>query len=223
VIHVDPYPTPDGLVVSPNATAFGSNPAATPQELENGLFWGRYLLRTQLPNVGNINGVAVTGVNAASPPAYTKLAPGDLAFVQGSDPPGSSGMYVCVNRGTPAGSDAQWNSVEGSASFSNISLDTIHTGTAPLVIGAVWLVAGRVLHQESHALIGVQTTGTATMRLRRQSTGTLLAGAEWIRNATLGDQAMAADVTVANTDWYTIELLGDDPATVSLAYGLQLL
>jgi hypothetical protein len=209
-------PTSDGLTVAPNAPVVGVNPAASLQELQQTAFWGRYELLTQLPNVGAVDGVAVTGVNPANPPAYEKMRPGDIALV-------GTKVFWLISRGTPNASDATWSSTADHPAASTTSLNTIHTGDTPLVIGALWLVAGQILHQASHALIGVQTTGTATLRLRRQSTGVLLAGADWVRNATLGDQALAADVTVANTDWYTIELLGDDPATVSLAFGLQLL
>lgn len=107
-------PTPDGLTVAPNASGFGSNPAASPQELENLHFWGRYELATQLPNVGFVDGVVVVGVNAAADPAYSKLAPGDFCLVEGAAPPGTTKIYVCVDRGTLSGSDARWNELVSS-------------------------------------------------------------------------------------------------------------
>lgn len=115
-------PTPDGLAISPNAAAFGGNPAASPQELQVHHYWGRYGLTTQLPNIGFLDGVAVVGTNPASAPAYNKLAPGDLGFVEGAAPPSVSNMYVCVDRGTLAGNDARWVTL-GNAAFTQTIRD----------------------------------------------------------------------------------------------------
>lgn len=99
-------PTPDGLLVSPNAPGNVNNPAATPQELQSHHYWGRYSLITQLPNVGTVDGVAVIGVNPAAVPAYDKMAPGDLGYAQGTNR-----IYVLVDRGTVGGNDAVWESL----------------------------------------------------------------------------------------------------------------
>lgn len=99
-------PSPDGLTVSPNAPAAGTNPAASLQEMAVHGFWGRYELLTELPNVGAVDGFAVTGVNPANAPAYDKMRPGDIAYIQETN-----ALYWLVGRGTPAGNDATWSSV----------------------------------------------------------------------------------------------------------------
>lgn len=96
------------------------------------------------------------------------------------------------------------------------------TGTSPLVVGAVYLLSGQVLSTSSRALIGTGAGGTATLQLRRQTTAVLLSGASWAVTGGLASIALGSPVTVANTDWYTIELFGSAGGTVSLAYGLVL-
>lgn len=103
-------PTPDGLAVGPNAPGNVNNPAALAVELQVHHFWGRYNLITQLPNVGTVDGVAVVGANAASAPAYAKMAPGDLAFAQATNR-----LYVLIDRGTLAGNDAVWESTNATS------------------------------------------------------------------------------------------------------------
>lgn len=96
------------------------------------------------------------------------------------------------------------------------------TGTSPLAIGAVYLTSNWVLSVNSRALIGTAAGGTATLQLRRQGTGILLSGASWAVTGGLADISLGGTVTVAATDWYTIELLGGAGPTVALAYGLSL-
>jgi len=96
------------------------------------------------------------------------------------------------------------------------------TGTSPLVVGAVYLLSGQVLSTSSRALIGTGAGGTATLNLRRQTTAVLLSGASWAVTGAIASVVLGSPVTVANTDWYTIELSGSAGGTVSLAYGLVL-
>lgn len=128
-------PTPDGLAISPNAAAFGGNPAASPQELQSHHYWGRFQLTTQLPNVGFIDGVAVVGTNPASAPAYNKLAPGDLGFVEGAAAPSVSNLYVCVDRGTLGGNDARWLSLSNASTV----VQTIRDAHVMVVAQDSWL------------------------------------------------------------------------------------
>lgn len=97
-----------------------------------------------------------------------------------------------------------------------------HTGTSPLVIGAVYLLNGSSYGTASRAFIGTGAGGTATLQLRRQTTGVLLAGASWAVTGALADVALGSPFSVSNTDWYTIEIVGSGVSTVSLAYGLSL-
>jgi hypothetical protein len=95
-------------VVPPNAPATVNDPAASLQELQQTAFWGRFALTTQLPNVGNVNGAAIVGVNPASAPSYTAMRPGDLAYVSAT-----SSLYMLVTRGTIVGNDAEWTLLPG--------------------------------------------------------------------------------------------------------------
>lgn len=187
-----------------------------------GFFWGVYANAVTLPNAaGNMLSIAQFFLEA-----------GDVAYVTGVGP------YYCTSPGTAGGSDATWSSgigptgpvgpagpagATGPAGPANYSFQASNTGTAPLVIGAVYLTAAQVIAATSHALLGTGGGGTATMQLRRQGTGVLLAGASWSVVGALANVALAGAVVVAATDWYTIELLGSAADTVSLAYGLQVL
>jgi hypothetical protein len=110
----------------------------------------------------------------------------------------------------------------GGSSIKDLVLNATNTGTSPLVIGAVYLTNAVVYGTSSRALIGTSAGGTATLKLRRQSTGVLVTGASWAVTGALADVALGSPITVPATDWYTIELLGDAGGTVSLAYGLTL-
>jgi len=103
-----------------------------------------------------------------------------------------------------------------------LSLNGSHTGTSPLVIGAVYLTAGTIYGTSSGALLGTGAGGTATLQLRRQTTAVLFAGASWAVTGGLANVVLGSPATVPNTDWYTIELLGSAGGTISLAYGLRL-
>jgi hypothetical protein len=96
-------PSSNGLSVAPNAAATANDPAASPQEVQQPWFWGRWALNTQLPNVGTVDGSGVTGVNPAAAAAYDKMRPGDMALV-GTQP------YWLVTRGTVGGNNASWQS-----------------------------------------------------------------------------------------------------------------
>lgn len=96
------------------------------------------------------------------------------------------------------------------------------TGTSALVIGAVYLESGQILSTSSRALIGTAAGGMATLQLRRQTTAVLL-GVSWTVTGAIANAAMSGGpLTITNTDWYTIELVGGAAATISLAYGLVL-
>ncbi|MGL4255620.1 MAG: hypothetical protein ACRCSL_04745 [Microbacterium sp.] len=173
---------------------------------QNGRDWGNFNTLSALPNAS-----AWTGSST------TNLEQGDTAMWSGA---GVQRVF-CRNPGTPGSLNAVWGTGEDNLVFSAVS--PVGDGTAAVVAGAVYLHVGMVLRTSSRALLGTLAGGTATVRLRRQSTGVLLAGASWSSTGVgLADAALAADVTVADTDWYTIELVGDAPATEALAYGLRL-
>jgi len=97
------------------------------------------------------------------------------------------------------------------------------SGTTPVVEGAIYLRAGSYFLPQSNALVGTAAGGTGTVQLRRQGTGVLVAGASWAVTATgLADVALAAVFSIAVSDWYTVELVGDVGATVPIGYGLRL-
>ena len=97
-------------------------------------------------------------------------------------------------------------------------------GTAPVVVGAVYLESGRTVGATSNALVGTAAGGTGTIQLRRQGTG-VLAGMSWAYTGTgVSGVAITGGVGVAvpATDWYTIEIVGGAGATVAIGYGLRL-
>jgi hypothetical protein len=155
-------------------------------------------------------------------------AGGDLASSTYPNPVISKFQGFPVSIVAPAVNDVvTWNGaafvvapggVEGKELVFNVSV----VGVAPLVIGAVYLALNSVYGVASRALIGTTAGGTATLQLRRQTTGVLLPGASWAVTGALADVVSGAPFTVTATDWYTIELLGDAGPTISLAYGLRL-
>jgi len=170
-------------------------------------YWGDYSSIAECPNGPSYAGAAnrVSGV----------LTEGDTAWVLGLGP------VVCRDAGTPGGLDAIWGTGEDQLALRGVG-DGVD-GTAAVVLGAVYLVAGMTLMTTSRALVGTSAGGTGTVQLRRESTGVLLAGASWAYTGSgLSDQALAAAVTVANTDWYTIEMVGSAVGTIPLVYGLRL-
>ena len=103
-----------------------------------------------------------------------------------------------------------------------LAFNALHEGTSSLAIGAVWLTAGQVLSTDSRALIGTVAGGTATLRLRRHSDAALLTNAVWTVTGVEASVALSASATAPASDWYTLELSGDDVATISVAHGLHL-
>lgn len=87
-------PTSAGLASPPNAAGDFNNPPAEDQELQVHRFWGRYALETDLPN---------NGTNAATDPAYSQMAPGDVGYNQDD-----ACLYLLTDRGTLGGNDAVW-------------------------------------------------------------------------------------------------------------------
>lgn len=173
---------------------------------QNGRDWGNFNSLNTLPNAS-----AWAGLPTAN------LEQGDTAVWSGA---GIQRVF-CRNPGTVGSLDAVWGTGEDNFAFQ--ATTSGEDGTAAVVAGAVYLHVGMVLRTASRALLGTLGGGTATMRLRRQSTGVLLTGASWSSTGVgLADAALAADVTVADTDWYTIELVGDAVATIALGYGLRL-
>lgn len=96
------------------------------------------------------------------------------------------------------------------------------TGTGPEVVGAVYLTNGMTIDQTSRAYLGTSAGGTATLRVRRTGTGTLVGGFSWSVTGGLADTTLAGNVSITDSDWYTFELLGDAGGTVALAYGVRL-
>lgn len=103
----------------------------------------------------------------------------------------------------------------------SVALAATQTGTSPLTIGALYLPEGHLISAGSRALIGTVDGGTATLRLRSQSTAEVLV--IWERTGALADVALGTPVTVAVADWYALELVGDAEPSVSLAFGLHLI
>lgn len=166
-------------------------------------YWGVFAAAADLPNV--------TG----APTQKDTLEAGDQAYVTGS------GVYVCTS---PTLGSAVWSAVGGASVGTpmNLSFDGLVTGVDPTVIGAIYLLSGAIVLAASRALLGTVGGGTATLRVRRQSSGVLVAGFEWSVTGGIANAVLAGDVNIAADDWYTFELLGDDAPTVSAAYGAQL-
>jgi hypothetical protein len=178
--------------------------------------WGVFASLAACPN-GSATAVANNEVEGV-------LEVGDTAYITGSGP------CHCTSIGTyPSGGDAVW-ALTGTTTtppirfvFNELGLGTDAQGTTPVVIGAVYLENGVTILGKSNALLGTIAGGTGTVQLRRQGTGALLAGASWdYTGVGIGDDALAADVAIAATDWYTIELVGDALDTVAVCYGLTL-
>lgn len=165
-------------------------------------YWGTFAAAADLPNV--------TG----APTQKNTLEAGDQAYVTGS------GLYVCTS---PTLGSATWSAVgSGSGGPVNLSFDGLVTGVDPTVIGAIYLLNGATVLAASQALVGTVGGGTATLRVRRQSTGVLVAGFEWSVAGGLANATLAGNVSIVADDWYTFELLGNDDPVVSAAYGAQL-
>lgn len=103
----------------------------------------------------------------------------------------------------------------------SIALAATQTGNSPLTIGALYLPKGHLISVGSRALIGTVDGGTVTLRLRSQITAAVLA--IWERAGSLADVTLVTPATAPDTDWYSIEIVGDAESTVSLAFGLHLI
>jgi hypothetical protein len=165
-------------------------------------YWGVFATTADLPNV------------AASPTQKGTLEAGDQAYVTGS------GLYVCTTATLGA---AVWVLVGGGAGpFVDISLDAVVTGAGPEVVGAVYLFSGSVILAASRSLLGTLAGGTATLRVRRQSTGVLVAGFQWSVTGVITNAVLVGNVNIVADDWYTLELERDAGPTVAVCYGVQL-
>lgn len=174
---------------------------------QNGRDWGNYASLTACPN-----GSTWAGADTDS------LEAGDTAYVTGT------GRVHCTSAGTPGALDAVWVATGGATSRTiDLVFQGVCEGTAPVVVGAVYLLNGDSIDATSNALVGTAAGGTGTVQLRRQGTGALLGGASWAYTGTgVSNDALAASVSVVANDWYTIEVVGDAGATIALAYGLRL-
>lgn len=169
--------------------------------------WGNYATIAECPNAPSYAGASnkISGV----------LEVGDTAWVTGV------GRVFCRAPGTAGSLDAVWGTGEDQLPLRGVG-DGVD-GTAAVILGAVYLQAGMTLTTDSRAIVGTSAGGTGTVRLRRESTGVLLAGASWAyTGAGLSNVALGAAVAVANTDWYTVEMVGDAVGTIPLVYGLRL-
>lgn len=169
--------------------------------------WGNYSTIAECPNAASFAGSTnkISGV----------LEVGDTAWVTGV------GRVFCRSTGTPGALDAVWGT--GVDAFALRGVGDGVDGTAAVILGAVYLQAGMTLTTDSRALVGTTAGGTGTVQLRREGTGALLPGASWASTgAGLSSVALGAAVSVASTDWYTIEMVGDVVGTIPLVYGLRL-
>lgn len=87
-------PLPNGLTLAPDGAGDANNPPADDQELQQGRWWGRWTVATNLPNGTN---------NPATGPAYGAMRPGDEAFVESG-----ANLHKLGDRGTSGGGDAVW-------------------------------------------------------------------------------------------------------------------
>lgn len=90
----DRSPLPDGLTVAPNGAGDVNNPAASAQEMQVLRFWSRWTTPLFLPNAAS---------NTATGPAFARMRPGDVAFVEST-----ARNYTLTSRGTDGGGDATW-------------------------------------------------------------------------------------------------------------------
>lgn len=171
--------------------------------------WGNHASADVLPNA------------SASPYTAAQVTPleeGDTATVIGV------GQAQCMSPGTPGSNDAVWRITLASASiFVPVAATTIAgSSTSPVAYGAVYLAANTVVQASSRALVGVIGSGTATVQVRRQSTGVLVGGLSWSTISSLNNQSLGLAVTIAADDWYTFEIVSSADAALALVQGVEL-
>lgn len=185
--------------VTPNAQARNGHPRD----------WGNYASLTLLPNAAGWLG----GVLKATP-----LEEGDPAFVVGV------GRVYCVSAGTPGLFDAVWAVAGTSSVIVPVAASTLAgAGTSPVAYGAVYLRAGQTIQAVSRALVGAIGGGTATVQIRRQSTGVLVVGLVWATAAALNDQTLAGSVSIVADDWYTLEVVSDTLGAYAVVQGVEII
>jgi len=174
--------------------------------------WGNYASLAACPKA---SGTAVA-INLTS----GVLEVGDTAYITGTGP------CHCTSAGTAGVNDAVW-ALTGAASTPPIRIATsgstiASNGKDAVSVGAVWLTNGAVVLATSNALIGALVAGTATLQVRRQTTGALVAGLAWSTAGALNNQTLAGAVNIVADDWYVFEIVSDDAAGTALVLGVTL-
>lgn len=184
--------------VTPNAQARNGHPRD----------WGNYASLTALPNASAWAG----GVLLATP-----LEQGDTAFLIGT------GSVECTIAGTPGLLDAVWAVTGKTSIIMPVAASTLAgAGTSPVAYGAVYLTTGQTAQMTSRALVGAVGGGIASVQVRRQSTGALVAGFAWSTAAALNDQTLAAAVPIVASDWYVLEVVSDTVGAYALVQGVEI-
>lgn len=223
------------LAVLPNAASWagGTEPARPLEAGDTAYVTGTG--RVHCTSAGTPGGLNATWVATGAGGGITQLT-GDVTTALGSGPQAASVVRLqgrAVAAGAPTTNDvltwdgAQWIGTAPAAPVKrtiDLAFEGLCEGTAPVVVGAVYLESGRTVGASSNALVGTAAGGTGTLQLRRQGTG-VLAGISWAYTGTgLSGVALTGGVAVAvpATDWYTIELVGGAGATVALGYGIRI-
>jgi hypothetical protein len=175
--------------------------------------WGNYASLNACPKAAG-TAVAINKTDGV-------LEVGDTAYVTGSGP------CHCTSAGTAGVNDATWALTGGSGATPSVRIatsgSTIATnGTNAVSVGAVWLTNGAVVLATSNALVGALVAGTATLQVRRQTTGVLVAGLAWSTAAALNNQTLAGAVNIVADDWYVFEIVSTDAAGTALVLGVTL-
>ncbi len=103
-------------------------------------------------------------------------------------------------------------------------LDAAQLGVVSSHVGSIYLAAGTRLLRQSAAMLGAIDGGgasAATLDLKRYTDASLLAS--WSTAAALGDTQLAADVSVANSDWYDLYVYTGNVLDTAVLKGLRLL
>lgn len=92
------------------------------------------------------------------------------------------------------------------------------TGTTPLLVGSVYLVAG-TLQATSKCMMGTSAGGTATVELRRFTGGAVIT--TWAASGARQNKTLGATAAIAAADWYDVYLYGDAGPTVAEVWGMD--
>ncbi len=171
--------------------------------------WGNFATLLVLPNVTGYGG---------TPQSAAALEPGDTAFVVGV------GRVECdYEGGFGRVPPAVWRVTGTRNILIPVAASTVAAaGTTPVAYGAVYLEAAQVVQARSRALVGAIGGGIATVQVRRQSTGALVAGFTWSTAAALNSQVLAGAVTIAASDWYVFEVVSDTIGAFAVVQGAEL-